>query len=107
MVFNHIYYLYHLFITERSEKKASNLMDENGLLQTDLVNIKGRWKWYIEQLYAANEKPDTSPLEEALGPPFTYSEIEKAMSTFKKGKSAGVDEIPGELITILDVNSKN
>ena len=29
------------------------------------------------------------------------------MSTLKKGKSAGVDEIPGELITILDVNSKN
>ena len=39
-------------------------MDENGLLQTDLVKIKGRWKRYIEQLYAANEKPDTSPLEE-------------------------------------------
>ena len=89
-------------------------MDENGLLQADLVNIKGRWKRYIEQLYAANEKPDISPLEEehevpidALGPPFIYSEIEKAMSTLKKVKSAGVDEIPGELITILDVNSKN
>ena len=89
-------------------------MDENGLLQTDFVNIKGRWKRYIEQLYAANEKPDTSPMEEeyevpigSLGPSFIYSEIEKAMSTLKKGKSAGVDEIPGELITILDVNSKN
>ena len=39
-------------------------MDENGLLQTDLVNIKDIWKRYIEQLYTANEKPDTSPLEE-------------------------------------------
>ena len=38
---------------------------------------------------------------------FIYSEIDKGMSTLKKGKSAGVDEIPGELITILDVNSKN
>ena len=45
----------------------------------------------MEQLYAANEKPDTSPLEEehevpidALGPPFIYSEIKKAMSTLKK-----------------------
>ena len=64
-------------------------------------------------MYAANEKPDISPLEEehevpldAPGPPFIYSEIKKAMSTMKKGKSAGVDEIPGELITILDVNSK-
>ena len=87
-------------------------MNENGLLQTDLVNIKGRLKRYIEQLYAANEKPDTSPLKEehevaidVLGTPFIYSEIEKAMSTLKKGKSAGVDGIPGELITILDVNS--
>ena len=56
-------------------------MDENGLLQTDLVKIKGRWKRYIEQLYVDNEKPDISPLEEehevlidALGPPFIYSE---------------------------------
>ena len=58
---------------------------------TNNVNIKGRWKRYIEQLYAANKKPDTSPLEEehevptdALGAPFIYSEIEKAMSTLKK-----------------------
>ena len=78
-------------------------MDENGLLQTDLVNIKGRWKRYIEQLYAANNEKPASPLEgehevpiDALGPPFIYSEIEKAMSTLKKDKSAGVDEIPGE-----------
>ena len=41
---------------------------------------------------------------DALGPPFIYSGIEKDMSTLKKGNSAGVDEIPGELITILDVN---
>ena len=68
----------------------------------------------IVVLYPADDKPDTAPLEEehevptdALGPPFIYSEIEKAMSTLKKSKSAGVDEIPGELITILDVNSKN
>ena len=44
---------------------------------------------------------------DALGLPFIYSEIDKGMSTLKKGKSAGVDEIPAELITILDVNSKN
>ena len=99
---------------QKGAKRTQAIMDENGLLQTELVNIKCRWKRYVEQLYAANEKADTSPLEEehevpidALGPLFIYSKIEKAMSTLKKGKSAGVDEVPGELITILDVNSKN
>ena len=100
-----------LIVQASAAYNATLHTSENGLLQTDLVNIKGRWKRYIEQLYTANEKPDTSPLEEehevsidALGPSFIYSEIEKAMSTLKKGKSAGVDEIPGELITILDLN---
>ena len=49
---------------QKVEKRTQAIMDENGLIQTHLVNIKGRWKRYIEQLYAANEKPDTSPLEE-------------------------------------------
>ena len=71
---------------KKGAKGTQAIMDENGLLQTDLVNIKGRWKRYIEQSYAPNEKPNTSTLEEvhevpidALGPPFIYSEIEKAM----------------------------
>ena len=68
---------------------TESIMDKNGLLQTDIVSIKGKWKRYIEQLYAANEKPDTSPLEEehevpidALGPPFI--EIEKSHDNFEK-----------------------
>ena len=66
---------------QKGAERTQAIIDENGLLQTDLVNIKGRWKRYIEQLYAANEKPDTSPLEEEHEVPFIYSEMEKAMST--------------------------
>ena len=40
---------------QKGAKRTKAIMDENGLLQTDLVNIKGRWKRLPSKLHFFHE----------------------------------------------------
>ena len=47
----------------RRGKKQDSVLSKDGVLLTEACDISNRWKGYIEELYASDEKPDSLPLE--------------------------------------------
>ena len=48
---------------DRGSKKQGNVVSKGGTLLTDSEDVKERWREYIEELYAKDEKPNLIPLE--------------------------------------------
>ena len=78
--------------------------DKNGNLLTDSKAVLDRWSEYCKELYQhpikvdetliGTEKSDPNPEPTQV----LEEEVKEAMNSIKKGKSPGVDNIPGELI---------
>jgi hypothetical protein len=100
----------------RTGKAASNMQtctsinNSRGVLVSEVDEVKGRWKEYIEELYTTNKKPLRKDLEvenegdvgeDSKGPELMDSEIREAIKELKKGKAVGCDGIPAELIKIV------
>ena len=88
-----------------STSKSSSLKDKNGNLLTKPEEIKLRWKEYIEELYAKQEKAtqikiknEVDVCEDNKGPYLLESEILQTIKEMKDGKAAGWDKITAELI---------
>ena len=73
--------------------------------------VKSRWKEYTEDLYNKSGKPEIEDfnIEDELqvecdqsGPCLLPDEIYSAIQEMKNGKAVGVDDIPAELIKMLD-----
>ena len=80
------------------------MQSKDGNLLTGPEEIKERWREYIEELYAKDEKPDHIPLEpeeevdmDRLGPEILKEEIIKAIDHLTDGKLEGADGIPAEM----------
>ena len=88
-------------------------VDKSGKCLTEEKEILSRWTEYCSELYNSESCGDNAvldcsqPLEEDLQP-ILREEVEIAVASLKKGKSAGVDNIPAELVqaggeTMIDV----
>ena len=91
--------------------RSSTIQDKSGKCLTEEKEILSRWTEYCE-LYNYESCGDNTvldcsqPPEEDLQP--ILREVEIAVASLKKGKSAGVDNIPAELVqaggeTMIDV----
>ena len=84
--------------------------DENGVLLSEPVEVRNRWKEYVEDLYDKNNKPNETEVcvemecdveEDERGPHLLDDEIRAAIKEMKKGKAVGVDGIPAEFLKIM------
>ena len=98
-----------------SEKqgRSSAIQDKSGKCLTEEKEILSRWTEYCSELYNYESCGDNTVLDCSQPPeedlqPIRHEEVEIAVASLKKGKSAGVDNIPAELVqaggeTMIDV----
>ena len=93
-------------LTIVKEWKATTVQDCSGNCLTEKLQIQNRWTEYCTELYNHKANVDLS----VLNCPQTDTEndhlilrkdVEAAEQSLKKGKSAGVENIPAELVTAL------
>ena len=89
--------------TTVKQGNATTTKDRSGKCLTEEQQIPKQWTGYCSELY--NRKANGDPL--VLNCPQTHTqddhpillkEMEAAIQSLKKGKSAGVDKIPAELV---------
>ena len=87
------------------QNKATPIQDRSGKCPTEERQILNQWTEYCSELYNHKASGDTS----VLNCPQTHTdddypilgkEEEAAVQSLKKGKSAGVDNIPAELVQV-------
>ena len=90
-------------LTSEKQGRSSTIKDRSGKYLTEEQEILSRWTEYCSELYnhkscGYNTVLDCSqPPEEDLQP-ILREEVEIAIESLKKGKSAGVYNIPAELV---------
>jgi len=95
-----------------ANRKITNatLANDQNQNETDPKEKRKIWEKYIENLFADDSRPAEcivvpTPQNPLSGPPITRDEIQKAVKSSKSGKAVGPDEIPAEIIKLLDENS--
>ena len=92
-------------LTTVKQEKATTVQNRSGKCLTEKRQILNRWTEYCSELY--NHKANGDPL--VMNCPQTDKEddhlilrreVEAAVQSLKKRKSAGVDNIPAELVHI-------
>ena len=83
--------------------KATTVQDRSGKFLTEEREILNRWTEYCFELYNYRANGDPSVLncpqtDTEYDHPILRKEVEAAVQLLKKGKSAGVDNIPTELV---------
>ena len=100
-------------LTSEKQGRSSAIQDKSGKCLTEEKEILSRWTEYCSELYNYESCGDNAvldcsqPQEEDLQP-ILHEEVEIAVASLKKGKSARVDNIPAELVqaggeTMIDV----
>lgn len=91
-----------------NKRNTSNiLLDKEGNIIMETEQKLERWKEYIEELFY-DQRMENTPSEHQdgdVGPEITKCEVEHALESMKNKKSAGPDEIPSELLKLI--NDKN
>ena len=90
-------------LTAAKQGRVNTIQDKTGKCLTKEQDIMKRWTEYCSELYNHDTKGDPRVLNspqaiEEDNLPILREEVETAVKSLKKGKSAGVDNIPGELI---------
>ena len=90
-------------MTTLKQRKATTVQDRSGKCLIEERQILNRWIEYCSELYNYKANGDPSVLDcpqtdtEDVRP-ILRKEVEAAVQSLKKGKSAGVDNIPAELV---------
>ena len=90
-------------LTSEKQGRSTTIQDKSGKCLTEEQEILSRWAEYCSELYNHESYGDNTVLgcsqhpEEDLQP-ILHEEVGIAIVALKKGKSAGVDNIPAELI---------
>ena len=89
--------------TTVKQGKATTVQDRSGKRVTEERQILKRWTEYYSELYNYKANGNSSVLncpqtDTEDGHPIFRREDEAAVQSLKKGKSAGVDNIPAELV---------
>ena len=82
---------------------TTTIQDKSGKCLTEEQQILNRWTEYCSELYSHNTKGDPVVLNcpqttEEDDYPILREEVEAAVKSLKKGKSAGIDNIPAVLV---------
>ena len=83
--------------------KVTTVQDRSGKCLTEERQTLNRWTEYCSELYNHKANGDPSVLnctqtDTEDDHPILHREVEAAVQSLKKGKSAGVDNIPAELV---------
>ncbi|XP_076308487.1 uncharacterized protein LOC143223898 [Tachypleus tridentatus] len=81
--------------------KTGCLKSKNGEILMDEKDILNRWSEYIGELYNDNRSLTPHIEIDTEGLPIMPDEVEHAMKKTHKGKAAGPDDIPIELLLAL------
>ena len=98
----------------RETGRSSAIQDKSGKYLTEEKEILSRWTEYCSEMYNYESCGDNAVLDCSQPPeedlqPILHEEVEIAVASLKKGKSAGCDNIPAELVqagggeTMIDV----
>ena len=100
-------------LTSEKQGRSSAIQGKSGKCLTEEKEILSRWTEYCSELYNDESCGDNAELDCSQPPeeelqPILHEEAEIAVASLKKGKSAGVDNIPAELVqaggeTMIDV----
>ena len=90
-------------LTSEKQGRSSAIQDKPGKCLTEEKEILSRWTEYCSELYNYESCGDNTVLDCSQPPeedlqPILREEVEIAVAALKKGKSAGVDNIPAELV---------
>ena len=91
-------------LTKPIQAKVNSVRDKNGEIIIEKSKILDRWTQYCSELYNFKLNGDAKVLETSENindykdNEILRSEVEDATKSLKKGKSPGIDNIPGELI---------
>ena len=90
-------------LTTAKQDKATTVQDRSGRSPTEEREILNRWTEYCSELYNRKANRDPSVLNCSQTHtedhhPIFRKEVEAAVQSLKKDKSAGVDNIPAELV---------
>ena len=90
-------------LTSSKQGRITTIQDKNGKCLTEDKDILNRWTEYCSELYSHKAKGDPKvlkhpPVTNTDNYPILREEVEAAVKSLKPGKSAGVDNIPAELI---------
>ena len=90
-------------LTTVKQGEATTVQDRSGKCLTEERQILNRWTKYCSELYNHKANGDPSVLncpqtDTEDDHPSLRREVEAAVQSLKKGKSAGVDNIPAELV---------
>ena len=84
-------------LTSEKQGRSSTIQDKSGKCLTEEKEILSRWTEYCSELYnyeSCGDRLQPAPEEDLQ--PILREEAEIAVASMKKGKSAGVDNIPAE-----------
>ena len=87
-------------ITEK-QGKSTTIQDKTGKCLTEENEIRNRWTEYCSVNYETDGDPivlDCPQIPDEKHHPILREEVEAAVQALKMGKSAGVDNIPAELV---------
>ena len=90
-------------LTTVKQGKATTVKDRSGKCLTEERQILNRWTEYCSELYKYKANGDPSVLncpqtDTENDHPILRREVQAAVQSLKRGKSAGVDNIPAELV---------
>lgn len=89
----------------QNRKHPNVLQNANGEIITDLEEKLKTWKNYVEELFDdERQKPDLNR-DGDEGPEITKAEIKYAIKTIKTGKAPGPDELPSEILKLVEDES--
>ena len=100
-------------LTSEKQGRSSIIQDKSGICLTEEKEILSIWTEYCSEMYNYESCGDNTVLDCSQPPeedlqPILREEVEIAVASLKKGKSAGVDNMPAELVkaggeTMIDV----
>ena len=100
-------------LTSEKQGRSSAIQNKSGKCLTEEKEILSTWTEYCSELYNYESCGDNTVLDCSQPPeedlqPILREEVKIAVASLKKGKSAGVDNIPAELVqaggeTMIDV----
>ena len=90
-------------LTSTKQGQTNTIQDKNENCPTETLDILKRWTEYCEELYRHTVEGDSEvlivpPVRNTDNYPILPEEVEAAVKSLKKGKSPGIDNIPGELV---------
>ena len=96
---------YHLVkdLTSTKQERTTTIQDKSGTCLTENKDVLKRWTEYCSEMYnyratGDQEVLNVHPATNSDNHPILREEVEAAVKTLKKGKSAGVDNIPAEMV---------